>query len=238
MIKNIQKLILFLIIIAVSLLGGCKKEDSTKEPERGGVDVELEQLKLPEKGEEIAVMETNYGSIKIRLFPNVASKAVENFTTHARNGYYNGLTFHRVIDGFMIQGGDPNGNGTGGESIWSKPFEDEFDINYHNFRGALSMANAGPNTNGSQFFIVQNRTVEESLIEQMTQIGEKGGFSETVIKAYTELGGTPHLDFRHTVFGQVFEGMDIVDKIAAVETDGNGKPVELVIIEKVEIVNY
>ena len=100
-------------------------------------------------------METNYGTIKIRLFPKVAPKAVENFKTHVENGYYDGLTFHRVIEGFMIQGGDPIGNGTGGESIWGKPFEDEFDINYHNFRGTLSMANAGPNTNGSQFFIVQ-----------------------------------------------------------------------------------
>ncbi|MCF6466100.1 peptidylprolyl isomerase [Clostridium sp. Cult2] len=197
----------------------------------------LEQLKLPKKDEEIVVMETNYGTIKIRLFPEVAPKAVENFKTHAKNGYYDGLIFHRVINGFMIQGGDPNRNGTGGESIWGNPFEDEFDINYHNFRGSLSMANAGPNTNGSQFFIVQKDSVEETLIEQMTKLGGEQGFPEEVVKAYTELGGTPHLDYRHTVFGQVFDGMDIVDKIAAVETDGNDKPMEPVVIEKIEIDN-
>nr|WP_093753109.1 peptidylprolyl isomerase [Tepidimicrobium xylanilyticum] len=183
-------------------------------------------------------METNYGIIKMRLFPDVAPKAVENFKTHVENGYYDGLTFHRVIDGFMIQGGDPLGTGVGGESIWGQPFEDEFHINYHNFRGALSMANAGPNTNGSQFFIVQRDTVEESLIDQMAQIGEEGGFPEAVVKAYGELGGTPHLDYRHTVFGQVFEGMDVVDKIAAVKTDLNDKPIQPVIILKVKIAEY
>lgn len=215
-----------------------KVDIEIREPEKGGINVSLEQLELPEKGEEIVVMETNYGIIKMRLFPGVAPKAVENFKTHVENGYYDGLTFHRVIDGFMIQGGDPLGTGVGGESIWGEPFEDEFHINYHNFRGALSMANAGPNTNGSQFFIVQRNTVEESLIDQMSQIGGEGGFSEAVVKAYGELGGTPHLDYRHTVFGQVFEGMDVVDKIAAVKTDLNDKPIQPVIILKVEIAEY
>mgnify|MGYP001170033098 FL=1 len=237
--KRIYQIIfLFLILTTLSILNGCKKVEKNQERTEGGADVVLEQLELPKKDEEIIVMETNYGTIKIRLFPEIAPKAVENFKTHVENGYYDGLTFHRVIEGFMIQGGDPIGNGTGGESIWGKPFEDEFDINYHNFRGTLSMANAGPNTNGSQFFIVQKDTVEESLIEQMAEIGEEGGFPETVIKAYRELGGTPHLDYRHTVFGQVFEGMDIVNKIAALETDGNDRPIEPVVMEKVEIANY
>lgn len=228
-----------MIFTTILFLSGCKKEavEKNEDSVQGGEDMALEQLKLPKKDEEIVVMETNYGTIKIRLFPEVAPKAVENFKTHAKNGYYDGLIFHRVINGFMIQGGDPNRNGTGGESIWGNPFEDEFDINYHNFRGSLSMANAGPNTNGSQFFIVQKDSVEETLIEQMTKLGGEQGFPEEVVKAYTELGGTPHLDYRHTVFGQVFDGMDIVDKIAAVETDGNDKPMEPVVIEKIEIDN-
>jgi peptidyl-prolyl cis-trans isomerase B (cyclophilin B) len=198
----------------------------------------LEQLQLPEKGEEIVVMETNYGTIKLRLFPKIAPKAVENFKTHAKDKYYDGLVFHRIIDDFMIQGGDPDGNGMGGQSIWGKPFEDEFDVNYHNIRGALSMANSGPNTNGSQFFIVQNNNVGEDLIGQMTRVGKEGGFPEEVVKAYSKLGGTPWLDYRHTVFGQVFEGMDIVDKITAVKTDRNNKPLQPVVMEKVMIVEY
>ena len=103
------------------------------------------QLKPLENGDTFAVMKTNMGEIKIKLFPNEAPKTVENFTTHAKNGYYNGLIFHRVIKDFMIQGGDPQGTGIGGESIWGRKFEDEFNPNLHNLRGALSMANAGPN---------------------------------------------------------------------------------------------
>lgn len=121
----------------------------------------------------IAVIKTDKGDIKVRLFPEEAPKAVENFVTHAENGYYDGLIFHRVIKDFMIQGGDPKGTGTGGESIWGKPFADEFSSELHNFRGALSMANAGPNTNGSQFFIVQADSVSDDLVDQLETASEK-----------------------------------------------------------------
>ncbi len=196
----------------------------------------LEQLRAVEKGEEVAVISTNHGRIVVRLFSEIAPKAVENFKTHAENKYYDGVTFHRVINEFMIQGGDPQGTGAGGESIWGVPFEDEFDINYRNFRGALSMANAGPGTNGSQFFIVQNTKVDENMVQQMKAAGADRGFPEEVVNSYEELGGTPWLDYRHTVFGQVCEGMDVVDKIAKVEVDENNKPIESVIIENMRIV--
>jgi peptidylprolyl isomerase len=102
----------------------------------------------------IVVLETTQGKITLELFPKVAPLAVENFLTHVKNGYYNGLVFHRIIKGFMIQGGDPTGTGRGGESIWKKPFQDEFAPNVtFNRKGILAMANAGPSTNGSQFFI-------------------------------------------------------------------------------------
>ena len=114
------------------------------------------QLDLPEIGEKIAVFETSMGTIYMRLFPESAPKTVENFVGLIEKGYYNGISFHRVIDGFMIQGGDPNGNGTGGESIWGGSFEDEFNANLLNIRGSVAMANSGPNTNGSQFFINQS----------------------------------------------------------------------------------
>lgn len=191
------------------------------------------QLSTPQKGDTLAVMHTNMGDIKIKLFPEKAPKTVENFVTHSKNGYYNGLKFHRVINDFMIQGGDPRGNGTGGESIWGGSFPDEFDPELHNLRGALSMANSGPNTNGSQFFIVQAREVPANMLEQMRDL-EDNGFPADITAAYAELGGTPWLDFRHTVFGQVTEGMDVVDAIAAVETV-NDVPRSDVIIESIEV---
>lgn len=184
-------------------------------------------------GDIVAEIKTNMGSIKVKMIPEAAPKAVENFTTHAKNGYYNGIIFHRVINGFMIQGGDPTGTGMGGESIWDSPFEDEFSLEALNFRGALSMANSGRSTNGSQFFIVQADKIPENMIEQL----KDAGFPDEAVKKYAELGGTPWLDYRHTVFGQVIEGMDVVDAIAAVETDSFDKPVKDVVIEQIEITN-
>ena len=198
----------------------------------------LDQLQMPKTGEEIAIIHTNYGDIKLRLFPNAAPKAVENFVTHAKNKYYDGIIFHRVIDSFMLQGGDPTGTGRGGESIWGAPFEDEFDMNYRNFRGALSMANAGPGTNGSQFFVVQAPVVEDKVISQMRDAGEERGYPDDVVNAYEKLGGTYWLDGKHSVFGHVFEGMDIVDKIASVKVNHQDKPLNDVVIENIEIINY
>lgn len=192
----------------------------------------IAQLEMPSKGEKIAVMKTNMGDIKIRLFPEIAPKAVENFISHSQNGYYDGLIFHRVIKDFMIQGGDPTGTGRGGESIYGRSFEDEFDLSARNYRGALSMANAGPNTNGSQFFIVQAKNVDEGLISQMVELADRG-FPQEVTENYKKVGGTPWLDFKHTVFGQVFEGMEVVDAIAGVKVGPQDKPIDDVIIEKI-----
>ena len=137
---------------------------------------------------------------------------------------------------FMIQGGDPKGTGTGGESIWGKPFADEFSSELHNFRGALSMANAGPNTNGSQFFIVQADSVSDDLVDQLETASEKL-FPLEAVREYENNGGTPWLDYHHTVFGQVFEGMDVVDDIANVKVDFfQNKPLEDVKIQTIEIV--
>lgn len=230
-----------LILIIISIVG-CKakvseEENIVEEDHIGGVQLNLEQLQMPKPGEEVIVITTNYGEIKLRLFPEIAPKAVENFKTHAVDGFYNGVTFHRVMEDFMIQGGDPQGTGRGGESIWGAPFEDEFNNDYRNFYGALSMANSGPGTNGSQFFIVQKSDIEKQSIDQL-KAAVKDGLSEEVLKAYEELGGTAWLDFNHTVFGQVYEGMDVVNKIAKVKTGAGNKPVEPVVMEKVEVVVY
>lgn len=181
----------------------------------------------------IVTFETTRGTIKAELYPEIAPNTVNNFISLIQKGFYDGTIFHRVIPGFMIQGGDPEGTGMGGESIWGRPFEDEFDVELRNFRGALSMANAGPSTNGSQFFIVQANDCDPGLLSQMKEIGVNArgqGFPEEVIAKYQEIGGTPWLDYKHSVFGQVFEGMEVVDKIAA--TDATG---ERVIMEKVSV---
>ncbi len=192
------------------------------------------QLDKPQEGEAVAVMHTTLGDVSIRLFKDRAPRTVENFTTHAKNGYYDGLIFHRVIKDFMIQGGDPTGTGCGGESIYGEKFEDEFHPELHNLKGALSMANAGPNTNGSQFFIVEASEVPQQMLQQMKGMADRG-FPENTVKAYEAVGGTPWLDFRHSVFGQVFEGMEVVEKIASVKTDGADRPLEDVKIISIDI---
>ncbi|MBA9026932.1 MULTISPECIES: peptidylprolyl isomerase [Bacillaceae] len=184
------------------------------------------------ENEKAVIMETSQGNIKIKFFPELAPKTVENFLTHAENGYYDGIIFHRVIKDFMIQGGDPQGTGMGGESIWGAPFEDEFSMQLFNLRGALSMANAGPGTNGSQFFIVQAQHVDSRMGEQMKQ----AGYPEEIIEAYMSTGGTPWLDHKHSVFGQVVEGMDVVDAIANAKTTYGDKPAEDIVIQSIKLV--
>ncbi|MFA5383524.1 MAG: peptidylprolyl isomerase [Eubacteriales bacterium] len=238
-----KKKFILLLILLLLILPGCSKtskpevnqtKEQAEESSEEGVNNQLKpdqyQLALPEKGDTIAIITTTMGVIKVKFFPEEAPKAVENFTKLAASGYYNGLTFHRIINDFMIQGGDPLGNGTGGESIWKKPFEDEFSDNLHNYRGALSMANSGSNTNGSQFFIVQKDT-DDDLRLWMSQ----KGFDKELIDSYAKIGGTPWLDNMHTVFGQVFEGMGVVDKIAAAKTNANGKPAQDVKMIQLEV---
>ena len=198
----------------------------------------MNQLALPVAGDLVAIMHTNMGDISIRLFPEFAPLTVENFTTHAKNGYYDGIVFHRVIKDFMIQGGDPTATGCGGESIWGRSFKDEFCYELHNLRGALSMANAGPGTNGSQFFIVQADQVHPSLLQQMKEPRLAEAFPPEAVAGYEQVGGTPHLDFHHTVFGQVYAGMDVVDAIANVKTNSSDKPLEDVVILSIDVKDY
>ena len=193
----------------------------------------VDQLAMPKKEETIATISVkNYGDIKVRFFEEQAPKAVENFVTHAKEGYYDGVTFHRVINDFMIQGGDPEGTGMGGESIWGTAFEDEFSEDLLPIRGALCMANAGANTNGSQFFIVQAKTVEDGMFSSNIS------YTEEQIKKFKENGGTPWLKGQHTVFGQVYEGMDVVDEIAQTSVDESDAPKEPVVIDHITIEQY
>lgn len=179
----------------------------------------------------LVTVHTNLGDFTLELFPEVAPKTVENFVTHAKNGYYNGVIFHRVIEDFMIQGGDPTGTGMGGESIFGRTFEDEFSREAFNLYGTLSMANAGPNTNGSQFFIVTAKQVPAQMLKQL----KDGGWPEEIVEEYAKVGGTPWLDHRHTVFGRVVEGMDVVLKIEGVERNAQDRPLEDVVIESMDV---
>lgn len=189
--------------------------------------LDLEKVQGPK-----ATIKTNLGDLNIQLFPDEAPKTVQNFVELAKKGYYDGVIFHRIINDFMIQGGDPTGTGMGGESIYGSKFEDEFSRNVFNLRGALSMANAGPNTNGSQFFIVQKSSAEPGLKAQL----EGAGFPSEIVEAYDQ-GGTPWLDFRHTVFGHLIDqaSYDVLDKIADVEVGFQDKPTSDVIINQVII---
>jgi peptidylprolyl isomerase len=140
------------------------------------------------------VLETNQGNIEIKLMPLAAPRACENFFGLVKKGYYNGIIFHRVIKNFMIQGGDPTGTGTGGDSIWGRPFADEVspDLQFDK-KGLVAMANSGPNTNGSQFFITTAKT--------------------------------PWLNMKHTIFGEVVSGYEVVQKIENIPTDSSDRPV-------------
>lgn len=194
-----KKIILAILVLIIAACSGDNKDEN-----KSGAQSNIELNKIKEYKMVFAEIKTNVGDIKIELFNDRAPKTVENFVGLAEKGYYEGIIFHRVIDGFMIQGGDPTGSGAGGQSLWGAPFKDEFHPELlHDSPGILSMANAGPNTNGSQFFIT--------------------------------LVPTPHLDGRHSVFGKVVEGMDVVYKIGKAQTDFRDKPVSKIVMEKVII---
>lgn len=209
---------------------------------------ELPQLSTDVSDDEsLVLVHTTAGDIKIKLFNKFAPLAVENFITHAKNGYYNNTKFHRIIKDFMIQAGDPNGDGTGGQSIWKDVdpsidsgtgFANEVSPNLYNIRGALSMANQGSEyTNGSQFFIVSNSQDQSNQLDPLR-------YPTKIIEAYKK-GGQPGLDGSYTVFGQVIEGIDVVDSIAGAETiqeestDGqepeNSTPVNPILITNIEV---
>ncbi len=217
--KRVTAIVLSLLIIAAVIIGCGKKEDFSMVLSGGYTDVsevpkanpaaaDAEyQHKDPVKGEIVATLHTNFGDISMRFFPEVAPLAVNNFIALAKAGRYEDTIFHRVINGFMIQGGDyTNFNGTGGESIYGDEFDLEIAEHLSNIEGSVAMANRGPGTNGSQFYINQvNNT---------------------------------YLDGGYTVFAQVFDGMDVVNDIAQVDTDMRDKPVSDVVLESIEVYPY
>ncbi|KAM0714106.1 hypothetical protein Q7P37_011070 [Cladosporium fusiforme] len=185
-----------------SMFGGNKSEQSSA-PAATSSQTPSKSGGNPDNAEGV-VLHTTLGDITIALFKDQTPKTCKNFATLAATGKYDNVIFHRIIRGFMIQGGDPTGTGRGGSSIYGAKFEDEFVPSLrHDSKGTLSMANSGPGTNGSQFFIT--------------------------------LGPTPHLDGKHTVFGKVVQGEDVVDKLGSVKTGSGDKPVQEVKIESADV---
>lgn len=225
------------LLTAIALAACSPSTDSSAENSETtpSSSIDLSQVELPQldneikENESVVEITTSKGKITVKLFPDIAPKAVENFVTHAKDGYYDGTTFHRIIEEFMIQGGDPNGDGTGGESIWGEGFTVEKSNQLYHIRGALSMARAQAlDSQGSQFFIVQNtQDMTKDLAIQFTP--------EKIIEAYKN-GGFPSLDGEYTVFGQVIDGMNVVDEIAKVETGANDVPTEEVTIESMKVI--
>ncbi|MDE5583036.1 MAG: peptidylprolyl isomerase [Ruminococcus sp.] len=201
-------------------------------------EVKIENYSVLKEGDKIAVMDIEgYGEVKLRFFPEYAEKGVENFIGLAEKGYYDGLTFHRVIKDFMIQGGDPDGNGTGGESMWGGDFDGGTDPHLIHTSGAVAYANSGSTaTDGSQFYIVTGEVYSEEDLEQLKNYGQI--ISDEAMKLYSTIGGTPWLDGAYTIFGQVYDGLDIVFEIQNTETDRNDKPLDDVVINSIKIGEY
>ena len=228
-----KKIIGLICLVLVTLcITSCSGETVTGDELLKKGNTEMLQFSELKENETIATIKTTMGDIKIRFFPEKAPKAVENFITLAKQGYYDNVTFHRVIKDFMIQTGDPTGTGYGGDSIWGEPFKNEVNLELFHFYGAVSMANTGDDcSNTSQFFIVQANSIDKSILSQM----ESAGWPKAAVEQYRQLGGTYWLDTKHTIFGHVIEGMDVVDAIANVDVNANSKPRTDVLILTVEV---
>lgn len=197
------------------------------------------QFQTPQADAPVAVFHTTKGDIKAVLYPEQAPMAVENFTQLAQQGYYNNTSFHRIMQDFVVQGGDATGTGTGGSTIWNNnPYPKEISDALHHYSGALCAAfSPDDSVSGmSQFYFVQS-PAEKLGSDLRTQLEEAGTRTE-VLEAYDAVGGLAYLDYTDTVFGQVYEGMEVVDSIAQTPVDENGKPTQEVLVESITITTY
>ncbi|MEG1863305.1 MAG: peptidylprolyl isomerase [Oscillospiraceae bacterium] len=224
---------LIAIGLAMAMLAFTACSGPVKSSEKLNVTSDEIQFSPPVSGDTVANIKTDKGVIKVKLFPKVAPKAVENFVKHSKDGYYNGLTFHRVLKDFIIQSGSPDGTPGAGESIWGVEFEDEFSDILHNYTGALAMANHGADTNSSQFYFVTAPVggLGEDILTKLKEADRR----DAVIDGYKQAGGAPTLDYAYTVFGQIYEGLDVAFDISKVSTNEEGKPKKDVKIQTIEI---
>ncbi len=227
------------VLLAAGLFVGCGHSGSGKTIRRPSFESEELQFKAPAEGDPIAIFDTSAGQVRAVLYPDIAPMAVDNFTGLAQKGYYDGTSFHRVLFGFAVQGGDASGTGLSGSSIWNNhPYPKEISDQLHHYSGALCAAfSPDDDVSGlSQFYFVQS--LPDKLDGDLKNQLEQSGTRPEVIEAYNKVGGLPYLDYTDTVFGQIYEGMDIVDQIAQVEVDENGKPVKDVVLNHVLISTY
>ncbi len=201
-------------------------------------DETISNFDAPQQGEKIVELTIkDYGTVKIKLFPDETPQGVENFTKLVEQGFYDELIFHRVIDGFMIQGGDPKGDGTGGKDAFDgNGFQQTISPNLHHVAGAVAYAIGGDKLNKSQFYIVTGEQQNKDSFQLLEQQGLK--FSEDVKELYYTWGGYPYLDNGYEIFGQVFDGLEYCLEIAKVPTNSSDKPKTPVVIEKAQVVEY
>lgn len=220
-----RKLVALLLIAALAMaLCCCTGGDTTYKSD------EI-QFSAVESGDYIVAFDTSKGTFKAVLYAEYAPKSVENFAALAGSGFYDGMEFHRVIENLLIQSGDPTDTGTGGSSASGEAVPNEFCNELHNFKGALGMATNDNGDNLSQFYIVTGGPIDGAVAEKLTA----SGYSDSVVKVYKEWGGAPHLDFRYTVFGQVYEGFDVLEKICSVKVDSFNRPQKKVILNSVKV---
>ncbi len=231
------------LVMLAALAAACGDKSPSgikkKKVQRPAVESSLAQLSGPKQGDPVAVFDTDKGQIRAVLYPDLAPMAVENFTSLAQEGFYNGKAFHRVLYGFVAQSGDADGSGRSGRTIWkNKPYPKEALGQLYHFSGALCAA-FSPDaavSGGSQFYFVQ--ALPDSVGEELAAQLEAAGLPQPVRDAYGAAGGLPYLDNTDTVFGQVYEGMDVIDSIALVDTDEAGKPTEEILIKTVTVETY
>lgn len=239
MLKNIK---IISLLLCLFILAGCSKGEPASGAggslERGGAQSDVLQFSALQEGDLIATLQTNKGDIVVVLYPQYAPLAVQNFCELAEEGYYNNSIFHRVVQDFIIQGGDATGTGEGGKNIWGTAFSTEISNKLHHYSGALCVAAKTGQEGGSlsQFYVVATPAggISESNLEAL----QTAGYSQAVIDTYRQAGGAPYLDNTDTVFGQVYAGMDVVDAIAATSTDSEGRPKSEIKLKKVILESY
>ena len=226
--KRVAALIL-LLVFSLSLVSCGKKPEEVPLARNP-----LHQLNGPAEGDTVVTITTTKGTIRAVLYSRVVPDTVNNFVKLADSGYYDGMTIHKVIKDFVIQMGDPTGKGNGGESYSGEGIPVEYNEMLHNFTGALGMACGTDGLAYSQFYIVAGSEVSEEYVQAM----KDAGYAANVIAAYQELGGLPSLDYEYTVFGQVFEGLDIVKEIAGVKADKYNRPRKDITVTSVSVMPY